>query len=165
MRIIAMITIISSFLLANSAKTIVLKDGNKINGKVMSLQNGVYHIKTKSLGMIEIDEVQIDAIYNSNSSNTIQTQRIRRPRSSNINTSANLMNSASMMNSANKMNPALIQQMMSNPNYVKIINNPDIIKAVQGGDMSAIMQSEDFKTLMNSMSADDMQMIQNSFER
>jgi hypothetical protein len=155
-----MIAIISSFLLANSAKTIVLKDGNKINGEVMSLQNGVYTIKTQSLGNVKIDEVQIDAIY-SNKTKTISTQRIRRLRSPNSNSSTKLMNSASMMN----MNPALIQQMMSNPNYVKIINNPDIIKAVQGGDMSAIMQSEDFKTLMNSMSADDMQMIQNSFEQ
>lgn len=47
--------------LANAEK-IVLQDGSTINGEVVSLQSGIYKIKTDSLGVMALQQHQVKSI-------------------------------------------------------------------------------------------------------
>ncbi|MDO8580207.1 MAG: hypothetical protein Q7S13_01850 [Candidatus Omnitrophota bacterium] len=51
---------------AQSTKTITLRDGTQIKGEVTSLQNGIYTIHSPTLGILDIQEADIDSISSDN---------------------------------------------------------------------------------------------------
>ncbi len=121
-----------------------LKDGSIISGEIMSFDGKIYRIKSKSLGLIELNDTKIDLI-----------------RSNAENSSSNLNQPNPGVGQSNVM--AIQQQLMSNPDIMQLItslqndpqvqsmlSDPKLMQAVMAGDTNALMNNPEFKALMNS---------------
>ncbi len=144
------------FILAMSAQTvqageireIELNDGSIITGEVLSLTNGIYTIKSQTLGTVRIEEAKIRAL------------RSRTPASpgpqSNSGASTQpgpLMDK--MMSSAEIM--TLIRGLQDDPDFTKILADPDIMQAVKNNDVATLLSKPEFMKLLDKSSVRNIQ--------
>ncbi len=132
---------------AGGLREIELRDGSIITGDVVSLSNGIYTIKSDSLGTVRIEESKINVI---------------RPKSSAQ--GAGAMQSAAgevrsiqtrMMNDQEVL--GLIKSLQNDPDFKKILEDPDILKAVNDGDIPALMANPKFSKLLNNSTVQEIQ--------
>jgi exopolysaccharide biosynthesis protein len=131
----------SSF--AGGPREIELRDGSIITGDVVSLSNGIYTIRSESLGTVKIEESKVNVI---------------RQRSSTSSQGASgeaksLQNK--MMNDQEIM--GMIQSLQNDPEFKKILEDPDVLKAVNAGDIPALMANPKFTRLLNNSTVQEIQ--------
>jgi hypothetical protein len=133
-------------LMAGEIKEIELKDGSIITGEVQSLANGVYTIRTGSLGTLTIDDSRVLAI---------------RPRgqgaSSRPNDSSSQARSLEerMQGDEEVMNK--IRSLKDDPAFQKVLEDPEHMNAVNSGDVAALMADPRFLQLMQNPTVLDIQ--------
>jgi len=134
---------------AGEIKEITLKDGSIITGEVVSLNNGIYTVKSEALGIIKFEESKVSAI-----------QEIR----SSGNTNASTNNSTAgdvktlqqkMMNDKEIM--GLIQSLQNDPEFKKLMEDPAFMKAVNAGDVAALSADPRFVNLLNNSTVQEIQ--------
>lgn len=115
-------------------QTISLKDGSTIKGEITNMANGVYTIKTTSMGTAQIKADQIGSINNGTTApNYAHPPAYASPPS--INAQVGQLQNQIMGNPAMMMD---IQQIASDPEIIKLISNPAMMQAVMSKDMDAI---------------------------
>jgi hypothetical protein len=131
---------------AGSAKAemreIELSDGSVIAGDIISLSDGIYTVRSASLGTLRI-----------------KASRIRAIRAPGVTTSQN--NSSSqvdslrneMLSDAEIMNA--IRTLQNDPDVQKILQDPEIMEAIQKGDIGALMKNPEFMKLLDKQSIRD----------
>jgi hypothetical protein len=131
---------------AGSAKAemreIELNDGSVIAGDIISLSDGIYTVRSASLGTLRI-----------------KASRIRAIRAPGVTTSQN--NSSSqvdslrneMLSDAEIMNA--IRTLQNDPDVQKILQDPEIMEAIQKGDIGALMKNPEFMKLLEKQSIRD----------
>lgn len=120
-------------------QTISLKDGSTIKGEITTMANGIYTIKTTSMGTTQIKADQIGSI-NSGTTAPIYAN----PTS--MNAQVGQLQNQIMANPAMMMD---IQQIASDPEIIKLISNPAMMQAVMSKDMDAIRNNPATAELMN----------------
>jgi hypothetical protein len=135
---------------ADEVKEIVLKDGSVLTGEVVSLNNGVYTVKSDILGTIKLEESKV---------------RVIRDRS--VPPSATLSSNSSaaggdvkslqdkMMNDKEVM--ARIQSLQNDPEFQALLKDPKIMQAVNAGDVAALSADPRFMKLLNNPTVREIQ--------
>ncbi len=128
---------------AGEVRVIELTDGSLITGEVSSLNNGVYIIKSDSLGTIRLEESKIRAI---------------RSKSSGTNAASTRKTSAlqeKMFSDQEIM--GLIQSLQHDPDFKKALEDPEIMRAVKAGDVPALAANPKFMKLLDNATVKEIQ--------
>jgi hypothetical protein len=133
--------------LAGGAREIELRDGSIFTGDVVSLNNGIYTIKSDSLGTVKIEESKVSVI---------------RPKSSSHGNEAAQNAGGEVRTLQNKMMDdqeimGLIQSLQNDPEFKKLLEDPDVMKAVSEGDIPSLMANPKFTKLLNNPTVQDIQ--------
>jgi hypothetical protein len=132
---------------------IVLIDGSHIYGDIESLNNGVYTVKTYSLGRIKIDSSRIRYFrYTQNDPEPggSSPEKKEAPVSENLppNSDQNVQALQNQMVS-NPEIMGLIQSMQNNPEIQKILNDPETMEAIRAGNIGVLLSNPAIQNLMN----------------
>lgn len=174
--IIAFIAVIMPLGVFAQSSKITLSDNTIIYGTVVGMSNGIYVIKTQTMGELNIDAENVVSISslknNSNSSDNSSQIKIieesKRNNYSNKNTQSSDYNSslqeqANMRVQSMTMDSNFLDSLMSlseNSMMNDIMNDPEIMDAINRGDydflmqndkMHGLMESDDIKSLLGDM--------------
>ncbi len=139
-------------LLAESIKTIKLKDGSILKGQVIQLTNGTYTIKTSQFGEVKIPESNIFSIVSPQAASQ-QTDL--------SSSKTQLKNQVQQLQGSLLSDPALmkeIQGMVQNKEIMKILSDQNVVNDVMSYDQNRIENNDKIKSLMNNP---DMQRLMN----
>ena len=151
------------YALADSARTIVLKDGSQLKGNVIAFANGVYTIETLHLGQVQIHEDKIVSI--TSQGYAAQNPTPKTVQQEMLNMQQNLMSDPDIANDImnlsqdeeilNLMNDPELMNDIMNFNTEKLQNNPKLQQLMQNPKMQQIMNKASQKipaTLPSSVS-------------
>ncbi len=133
---------------SGEAKEIELNDGTVITGEIISLNNGVYTIKSESLGTIKLPESKIRTIRMKGPSGTAGEPNAaqQNPNSADANAQAQSLQQK-MMNDKEVMDK--IHSLQNDPEFQKILEDPEVMRAVNSGNVAALMANPQFMKLLN----------------
>jgi hypothetical protein len=143
-----MVLVTIGLLLASSSfaeKEVLLKDGSRLRGEVQSMNNGVYEIRTESLGTIKLSSQKIESITPISSTSALTTTPPAAPAGVSQSTFQALQ--ASMTNNAAIM--STIMELQNDPQMKAILADPEVMRAVQNFDFDALASNPKIKALMN----------------
>jgi len=123
---------------AGEVKELELNDGTVITGEIVSLDDGVYTVKSESLGTIKLAESRVRTIRVKGSTKDSD--------SADTNAQAQALQQK-MMNDKEIMDK--IRSLENDPEFKKILDDPEVMKAVNSGDVAALMANPQFLKLMN----------------
>ncbi len=136
------VALLISVAAAGNVREIELTDGSTITGEVQSLTNGVYTIKSDSLGTIRIEDSKIRAIRAKSS------VPVGRAVSGSSSTTGGMKDLQDKM-AGDKEIMALIQSLQNDPDFQKILEDPEIMKVIQEGNFTALAADPRIKKLLN----------------
>jgi hypothetical protein len=120
---------------AGGTQVIELTDGSAITGEVLSLANGVYTIKSDSLGTVKLEASKIRAIRaRSSGTNAVSPDEVKA-------LTEKMVGDSDIM--------ARILSLQNDPDFKKVLEDPAITKAVREGDISALTSNPQFMKLLN----------------
>jgi hypothetical protein len=133
---------------AEGEKVITLKDGTRVNGRVVAIDEGRYVIETGALGQVKVAEDNIVSIANPNmpGAQTGQAQPAGQDPAKDYSGQMNQMQSRIMSN------PALmkeIEALAQDPQILYMLNDPALLQAVQNKDPQAMQTNPKTYELMN----------------
>ena len=121
--------------IAGQTSVISLSDGTTLCGEIASLKNGVYVIKTLSLGTVSIPESRISSIRKGDCSGA------KGP------VNQDILKLQQKMTSDEEI-MALISSLQNDPEMQAALNDPAVMSAVSAGDISALMTNPKFTALL-----------------
>jgi hypothetical protein len=138
--------------IAETTRLIQLQDGSTLKGTVIGLSDGVYTIKTAQLGTVTINESDVLAITQPGTQNSSSANPTPSP-------SALLgaMNSEQFQNQvmsvqnqimADPQKMAEIQQLMQDPEIMRLMSDPQFLNDVMTYDMETITNNPNVQRLM-----------------
>jgi hypothetical protein len=141
-------TIILVVLLSASAgpakadtREIELNDGSVIAGEIISLSDGIYTVRSASLGTLRIEASRIRVI---RAPGTTTSQN----NSSHVDSLRNeMLSDAEIMNA--------IRSLQNDPDVQKVLQDPEIMKAIRIGDIGTLMRNPKFMKLLDKQSIRD----------
>ena len=130
--------------LAGEIKEIELTDGTVLSGEVLSLANGVYTIRTVSLGALKVEDAKVRAI---------------RPRGA-LSSSPQAGPAGDVRSLQNTMMAdrevmGLIESLKDDPQFRSALEDPSLVKAVNEGDVAALMANPRFLQLLSNPAVHD----------
>ena len=128
--VIAILCLIIGNASAGEIRAIKLNDGSILCGEVSTLSEGIYTIKTISLGDLKVKESEIYSIRSIDSSKD-EIQAIRKK----------LTDDDELLKK--------VLSMQNDPEFQKVMKDPAIIEAVNAGDMNKLLSNPDFRRLLN----------------
>jgi len=139
---------------AGDIREVELTDGSVITGEVLSLTNGVYTVKSETLGTMKIGESKIRAIREKDhgAAGSAQSGPTGSPASSNVPVKSlqdKMMSDGEIM--------TMIKSLQSDRDFQKILEDPEVMKAVNSGDIAALMANPGFMKLLDNKTVLDIQ--------
>lgn len=131
---------------AGEIREVELTDGSVITGEVLSLVNGVYTVKSATLGTMKIGESKIRAI------RAKDHGAAGDPGNANV---AVKSLQDKMMNDGEIMD--MIKSLQNDRDFQKILEDPEVMKAVNAGDIAALMANPGFMKLLDNKAVQDIQ--------
>jgi len=118
---------------AGNSQVFVLSDGSVIQGEILSLNEGVYTIKTDTLGTIEIEASKIKAIQSQHiqSINNEEFQRLQQQ----------IMRNPEVM--------SMILALQDDPEIQEVLQDPVIMNAINSGDIESLLSNQKILNLLN----------------
>lgn len=129
-------------LYAFAESEILLKDGSRIRGEVLSMQHGLYRIRTESMGTIEVGSSQIQSI----------SAHVMPGDSPGADTASPSQAAVDSIKSSIANNPGVmstIRALQNDPQMKAVLADPEIMQAVQNLDLQALSNNPKIKALMN----------------
>lgn len=129
-------------LFAEELQQIILNDGSQVNAEVMSLNNGIYTLKSPALGQFTVGAGQI---------RTIQNIRGAMPQAKAPEQTRASVNMEQIQSSllANGDTVNIIMGLQNDPAVKAILADREIMAAIQRGDYDSLANNSKIKKLMN----------------
>jgi hypothetical protein len=128
-----------------ASPTIELKDGSRIEGEILSIENGVYTVLSPSIGTVHVAQSNIVRIvYSGDVSNAARSSG-----KSSAHDDA-LTRDFQQLQMRLAQDPAAMQSIMSlqsDPQIQAILSDPVIIKAIQEGDFMSLLGNAKIQAL------------------
>ncbi len=134
----------SSHLFAGQLSEIELVDGGVIRGEIVSKSDGVYVVKSDSLGTLKVKESEVRFI-RVGSAGAMEKEIVSPPKGVAASEIQSLQQS--MMNNDEVM--GLVMSLQKNPKMQELLKDPGFMKAVSAGDISTLMANPKFIELLN----------------
>jgi hypothetical protein len=129
---------------AGELREIELLDGSVILGEIVSFSDGVYTLKSGSLGTVQINESKIRVIRLK--SYGALTRELATPSDTPAGTDVQALQKL-MMNDREIMN--MILSLLNNPDFKGILEDPAIMNAVNSGNIDALISNPKFMKLLS----------------
>jgi hypothetical protein len=139
---------------AGGIREVELTDGSVITGEVLSLSNGVYTVKSETLGTMKIGESKIRAIREKDHGAAGSEQSGQAGDAGGANVPVKSLQDK-MMNDGEIMK--MIKTLQNDRDFQKILEDPEVMKAVNSGDISALMANPGFMKLLDNKTVQDIQ--------
>jgi hypothetical protein len=141
--VILVILALAAATVVNAAETreIELTDGSVITGEVVSLSDGIYTVRSATLGTLRIEESKVRVI------------RLQGSAAQNDAGSQAKSIQDKMLGDIEIMDT--IRALQNDPDLQKILQDPEIMEAVQTGDIDALMRNPAFMKLLNKQAVQD----------
>lgn len=134
------LSLIAGIARAGELREIELRDGSVINGEVVSLNNGIYTVKSDMLGMVKVEESKVKVIR--------QASPPPEPvAAQNITSNETISLQHRMMSDQEIM--GMIQSLQDDPAFKKLLEDPEMLKAVSAGDVAALAANSNFMKLLD----------------
>ena len=143
---------LSSGVYAGEFSEIGLIDGSTIYGEILSFNDGIYTVKSSSLGTIKVAESDIREI-RVQSANT-KNREYASPGNSSISPEVQALQTF-MQNNQEIM--AIIFSLQNDPDFQEIMSDPGILNAVNSGDIAALISNPKFMSLLNNHKIQEIQ--------
>ena len=137
---------------------IVLRDGSVIRAEVISLQDGVYTLKSESLGTIIIEQSRIAGIKMGSSVSPdvhAGTPSSTTPEVASQTAESNVIGQINTMREALMSDQSIMEKLSSlsnDPELMRVVQDPEIMKSVTSGDIKALIANDKFIQLLNNPS-------------
>lgn len=135
---------------AGEVKEIVLKDNSVITGEVVSLNNGIYTVKSDILGTIKLEESKVRVIRERSAPPSVAL-------STNSSATTNEVKSLQEKMMSDKEVMSLIQSLQDDPEFKKLMEDPGFMKAVNAGDVAALSADPRFVKLLSNPTVREIQ--------
>jgi hypothetical protein len=133
---------------AGELRQIELTDGSMIAGEVLSMEGGIYTVRSAGLGMVRLEESKIRAIRSGSPSGI--------PAAVSGGTAAGVQSvERKMLGDQEVM--TLVQSLQNDAEFQKILEDPEIMKAVNAGDIAALTANPRFMRLLSNPIVQDIQ--------
>jgi len=142
--ILILLGILYASLFAGELREIELMDGSVILGEIVSFTDGIYTLRTGSLGTVQINESKIRVIRLK--SHRAPSGEPATPSDTPLSTQVQALQKL-MMNDKEIMN--IIISLLNDPEFQEILEDPAIINAVNSGNIDALMSNPKFMKLLN----------------
>ncbi len=139
---------------AGEVKEVELNDGTVITGEIVSLNNGIYTIKSESLGTIKLTESKVRSIRQKSPVKTAGERNASQQNPNSVDANAQAQSlQQKMMNDKEVMDK--IRSLENDPEFKKILEDPEVVRAVNSGDVAALMANPQFMKLLNNRTVQD----------
>ncbi|MEM9301511.1 MAG: hypothetical protein AAGE01_05340 [Pseudomonadota bacterium] len=139
--------------------TLELRDGSIVKGRILSLSDGVYRVRTDSLGIVTIEESQVYSVLRGDA----QGASPRSPATPAPRTAPTTVPGASaatgvdvsalqksMVQSPQVM--ALVRELQNDPELVAAMSDPEFMRLIAAGDLAALRANPRMQTILNNPS-------------
>ena len=123
---------------------IELNDGSVIIGKIISFEDGVYTIRSDTVGTINIDESRVRVIRSASAAK--YSEGSTKHSGAQINQQVEVIKKQ-MMGDEEVMQ--MILSLHSDPKFQEIMQDPDILNAINSGDIETLKSNQKFLDLLN----------------
>ena len=130
---------------AGELQEIVLIDGSIIVGELVSLTNGIYTIKTTTLGDLKVEDARVETIRN-------KSGRMERSEKASVQQEIIAIQQKMI---ADESIIQLILALQNDPDFQDILQDESIMKAISSGDFNALMTNPKIVKLMNNPSVQE----------
>ncbi|MBU1087765.1 MAG: hypothetical protein KKD05_09665 [Candidatus Omnitrophica bacterium] len=139
---------------AAQLKKIMLEDQTVIYGNVIGLENGIYKIKNRDMGLLSIAEEKVISISNSAADTGIVNKNMEALQFSPKNPADPGAVEAGVEALKRQMSndPSTMQniaQLQDDPDFMAVLNDPAIMSAISSGDIDTLADNPKFLKLMN----------------
>jgi hypothetical protein len=129
---------------AGELREIELIDGSVVFGEIVSFSNGVYTLKSGSLGTVQINESKIRVIRLK--SHGTPAGKLAAPSDTPAGTQVQALQKL-MMNDKDIM--SVIHSLLNDPEFQEILEDPAIMNAVNSGNIDALISNPKFMKLLS----------------
>jgi hypothetical protein len=129
--------------IAGEYKEIELNDGSTVYGEIVSFSDGVYRVRTSSLGIVEIDDNQIRTIRSNSRGPT--APKYGNQTGNNLNADKQALQQR-MISDEEIM--TLILSLQDDPDIKAVLNDPELMQAVNSGDIATLTSNPKFMKLL-----------------
>ena len=133
---------------AGEVREIELKDGSIITGEVVSLNNGIYTIKSGTLGTLKVEESKVNVIR--------PKSPPRGPGAAQNNTGIEATSLQHKLMSDQEI-MSMILSLQNDPDFKKLLEDPEVMKAVSEGDVAALTANPKFMKLLGNPTVQEIQ--------
>lgn len=126
------------------AEEILLQDGSRLQGKILSMENGTYTLQTSSMGVIRLKQSQIRSI-SQDGSGTSNSDPLAAASASAGQSAVQALQS-SMTNNPGVM--TMIMSLQNDPDMQAVLSDPEVMRAIQNFDLEALKNHPKIKKLM-----------------
>lgn len=130
--------------IAGDSREIELDDGSRIYGEIVSFQEGIYKIKSETLGTVDIEGSKILSIRSKKPCKDCKKTVLPMEGSVSAQLKAikkNIVNDQDIMN--------MIYSLQRDPDFQQIMRDPEIVKALMSGDIESLTSNPKFMKLMD----------------
>ncbi len=130
---------------AGETREIEFIDGSMISAEILSLHDGVYTLKSASLGTIKVEESKIRAIRMKaqEKASGPDSQPLQNP------DMAGQVKSLQDKMTGNQEIMDMIRSLKDDPDFRKVMEDPEIMKSVESGDIGSLLANRRFLNLLN----------------
>jgi hypothetical protein len=132
---------------AGELRVLELTDGSTVTAEVLSLANGIYTLRSDSLGTVKIEESKVQSIRSRASRSTVQ----------NSSAAAGHIGVLQDRMLPDREVMSMIQSLQNDSEFQKVLEDPALMNAVNSGDMATLMANPKFMKLLNNATVRDIQ--------
>jgi hypothetical protein len=131
---------------------IYLDDGSILRAEVVSLQDGVYTLRSASMGKFNLDASRVSRINSRQEGQSSDPADLSQAQQQPFGSQENFKAKVDSAQAAIMKDPEAMQSAMamaSDPEFQKLLEDPEAVAALKKGDVATLMKKPQFQAIMN----------------